>query len=99
MTSLARPAIVLRADASHDLGFGDVARRSALIAEVERAGAEPIAMFGGDDTVAAWTRHQAIAAQVRPWTSDELLAAAGQSRVRAVVIDGPALAGALLPAL
>src|SRR4029079_1391759 len=56
VTSPATPAIVLRADASHDLGIGHVARLSALIDYTERAGAEPIVMFGGDATVAAWTQ-------------------------------------------
>jgi spore coat polysaccharide biosynthesis predicted glycosyltransferase SpsG len=99
MTSPARPAVVFLADASHELGFGHIARLSSVIEEVEPAGAEPIAMFGGDDAVAAWTRRQGIAAQVQAWTADERLAAAGQERVRAVVIDGPALARALIPAL
>ncbi|HSR95857.1 MAG TPA: hypothetical protein VLM79_02250 [Kofleriaceae bacterium] len=99
MTSAARPAIVLRADASHDLGFGHVARLSALIHEVERAGADAIAMFGGDDAVAAWTQRQGITAQVRAWAPDDLFAAAAEPRVRAVVVDGSALAGTLLPTL
>lgn len=99
MTSPARPAIVLRADASHELGLGHVARLSALVDEVERAGAEPIAMFGGDDTVAAWTHREGIAAQVGAFTTDDLLAVAAEPRVRAVVVDGPALAGTLLPTL
>jgi spore coat polysaccharide biosynthesis predicted glycosyltransferase SpsG len=99
LTGTARPAVVFRADASHELGFGHVARLSAVIEEVEHAGVEPIAMFGGDDTVAAWTHRQGIAAEVRPWTDDDLLSAAAAPRVRAVVIDGPALAAALIPVL
>jgi UDP-2,4-diacetamido-2,4,6-trideoxy-beta-L-altropyranose hydrolase len=99
MTGQARPAIVFRADASHGLGFGHVARLAAVIEEAELAGAEPIALFGGDDTVAAWTRRHAIAASVGSWTTDDVLAAAAAPRVRAVVIDGPALTAALVPAL
>jgi len=94
-----RPAIVVRADASHALGFGHVARLSAVIEEIAQTGAEPVAMFGGDDALATWTRSQGIRAEVRPWSAAELVAAAAQPRVRAVVIDGPALAGSLAPAL
>jgi UDP-2,4-diacetamido-2,4,6-trideoxy-beta-L-altropyranose hydrolase len=99
VTSPARPAIVFRADASHELGFGHIARLSAIIEEVERAGVEPIAMFGGDDAVAAWIHRQRIPATVQSWTTEDLVAAAGEPRVRAVVIDGPALAGSLLSVL
>lgn len=94
-----RPAIVVRADASHALGFGHVARLSAVIEEIAQTGAEPIAMFGGDDALASWTRNHGIRAEVRPWSAAELIAAAAQPRVRAVVIDGPALADSLAPAL
>src|SRR6185503_1378578 len=98
MTAPARPAIVFRADASHGLGYGHVARLSAVIEEAELAGVEPIALFGGDDTVAAWARRHAITASVGAWTTADVLAAAAAPRVRAVVIDGPALATALVPA-
>jgi spore coat polysaccharide biosynthesis predicted glycosyltransferase SpsG len=97
------PRIVFRADASHAIGFGHVARLSAVIEEVARTGAEPIAMFGGDAAVAAWTRSQGLAAHVRPaarpWTTDEVIAAAARPHVRAAVIDGPALVAELVPAL
>ena len=99
MTGPARPAIVFCADASHGLGFGHVARLSAVIEEAELAGAEPIAMFGGDDAVAAWARRHGIPAAVGTWPAAAVVSAASAPRVRAVVIDGPALAAALLPAL
>lgn len=99
---MTRPAVVFRADASHRLGLGHVARLCALIEafeELDAAGGEPVAMLGGDDTAAAWARSQDITAPIRPWTTDEVLAAAAGPRVRAVVIDGPALAASLVPAL
>jgi spore coat polysaccharide biosynthesis predicted glycosyltransferase SpsG len=95
---MTRPAVVFRADASHGLGLGHVARLCAVIEELVAAGGEPLAMLGGDDTVAAWARSQGIAAPIRSWTTDDVLAAAGPP-VRAVVIDGPALAASLVPVL
>ncbi len=99
MTCAPAPAILFRADASHDLGLGHVARLCAVFEEVASVGAEPVAMFGGDDIVAGWARCHGITAEVRPWTTADLLAAAGQPGVRAVVIDGPALAASLVPVL
>jgi spore coat polysaccharide biosynthesis predicted glycosyltransferase SpsG len=95
-----RPSVLFRADASHAIGYGHVARLCALIEELDPALA-PIALFGGDDTLAPWAHIHGVSAEVRPlshaWTTGELLTAA--SGVRAVVIDGPALAAALAPAL
>ncbi|TMQ09139.1 MAG: hypothetical protein E6J90_38635 [Deltaproteobacteria bacterium] len=96
---MTRPAILFRADASHALGLGHVARLCALLEEVDPAAANPIALFGGDDTVAAWTRSQSVSAQIRPWTTAEVLAAAVMHGARTVVIDGPELAAALIPPL
>jgi spore coat polysaccharide biosynthesis predicted glycosyltransferase SpsG len=97
------PAIVFRADASHTAGFGHVARLCAVIEEVAPIGAEPIAMFGGDDSVAAWIRNHDLPAHVRPpsrpWTPADVLAVVDQPGVRVVVVDGPALATELVPAL
>jgi len=93
------PAIVFRADASHALGVGHVARMSAVIEEAAAAGAEPIALFGGDPGLTGWSRSQGIAADLRPWTTADVLAIASEPRVRTVVLDGPALAAALAPAL
>jgi spore coat polysaccharide biosynthesis predicted glycosyltransferase SpsG len=44
-------------------------------------------------------RRHGIAADPRPWTTADVLAAAQAPHVRAVVIDGPPLAGALAPVL
>lgn len=96
---MTRPAILLRADATHALGLGHVARLCALREEIDPSVAEPVALFGGDDAVAAWSRSQRIAAEIRPWTTTEVIAAATCRRARAVVVDGPALATALLPPL
>lgn len=168
-----RPAIVFRADASHRIGLGHVARITALVdalAELGPHGAEPILMLDGDAAVASWLSQRGIMATtdlatgaaamstrpppanenrrssspllaalstgpagtalhsaafaealaaptammpaphandedahapilLRPWTAQDVLAAATSPNVRAVVIDGPALARALVPAL
>jgi len=97
------PAIVFRADASHALGLGHVARLCALIEELGPDDAQPIAMFGGDAELSAWVSRHGIAGTARPpgqpWSAAEVLAAAAEPRVRAVVVDGPTLATALAPAL
>jgi spore coat polysaccharide biosynthesis predicted glycosyltransferase SpsG len=94
-----RPAILLRADASHALGIGHVARLSALLEEIDPSTAEPIALFSGDDAIAGWSRSQRISADIRPWSTADVLATATRRAARAVVVDGPALAAALLPPL
>jgi spore coat polysaccharide biosynthesis predicted glycosyltransferase SpsG len=94
-----RPSILFRADASHTLGLGHVARLCAMIEEVDPAIAEPVALFGGDDTVAAWIRSHGLPAAPRPWTPADVLATATERRARTVVIDGPDLAAALVPPL
>ncbi|HEX4418964.1 MAG TPA: hypothetical protein VH165_13725 [Kofleriaceae bacterium] len=168
-----RPALLFRADASHGIGFGHVARLASLIEELAALGphgADPIAMFGGESTLVGWlanygilattdpfataaptalhlpvnensagrrastaTEHLGISdrdrsadrsvdrdrtgertpirrfatsddltpsvAAIRSWTTDDVIAAASDSNVRAVVIDGPPLAEALVPAL
>jgi spore coat polysaccharide biosynthesis predicted glycosyltransferase SpsG len=93
------PRIVFRADASHAIGFGHVARLSAVIEELARTGAEPVVMFGGDAALAGWTERHGLRAEVRSWTTDDLVTAAAEPGVRAVVIDGPALATELVPHL
>ena len=55
---MTRPVILLRADASHGLGLGHVARLAALLEEIDPSVAEPIALFGGDPAnVRAWLAH------------------------------------------
>lgn len=96
---MTRPAILFRADASHTLGLGHVARLCAVLEEVDPATANPIALFGGDDTVSSWTRGQGVAADIRAWTTGEVLAAATVHGARTVVVDGPELAADLIPPL
>jgi UDP-2,4-diacetamido-2,4,6-trideoxy-beta-L-altropyranose hydrolase len=97
-----RPTILFRGEASHAIGYGHLARLCALIEALPPA-IQAVPLFGGDPTVAAWTRGNGVSAEVRPearpWTTAEVLAAAAAPEVRAVVIDGPGLAAELAPAL
>jgi len=117
---MTRSTVVFRADASHAVGLGHVARLSALIEELTPGGASssmagpsssmagasssmagptPIAMIGGDPALAPWLHRHGIATDPRPWSTADVLAAAADPCVRAVVIDGAPLADALVPAL
>ncbi|MBL0218110.1 MAG: hypothetical protein IPQ07_30045 [Myxococcales bacterium] len=92
--------ILFRADASHAIGFGHVARVCALIEEASSAGLHPIAMFAGDAVaIRAWASDRKLAVDVREWTSTMVMRAAEDTRVRAVVVDGPGLAAELVPKL
>ncbi|HUJ59754.1 MAG TPA: hypothetical protein VLX92_14720 [Kofleriaceae bacterium] len=92
--------VVFRADASHELGFGHVARICALIEEVTARGGEPVALFGGDvRMVGSWARDRKIDAQVKQWSPTELLHAVADPRVRTLVIDGPHIANDVVPKL
>jgi len=93
--------VVFRADASHRLGFGHVARCCALIEELaQHAGSEPIAMFGGDhEPLGSWLRDRGIGAELGDWSATQFMHAIDELRISAVVIDGPALADALVPRL
>ncbi len=94
----ARPRILFRADASHDIGFGHLARVAALIEEASARGCEPVALFGGDQAaVRSWTRDRGITADVRDWSTTQVVQASEDSRVAAIVVDGPPLADALVP--
>lgn len=97
---MTRERILFRADASHAMGFGHLARTAALIEEAANAGFEPIGLFGGDvPAVQRWAQSHSIAADVRAWTPDEAARLAAGTDVRALFVDGPAIAGDLLPAL
>ena len=84
-----KPRILFRADASHELGFGHIARIAALIEECEAHHLEAVPLFGGDVTaVKAWTRDHDIHADIRDWSATAVAQAAEHPRVRAVVVDG-----------
>jgi len=91
---------LFRADASHELGFGHVARLTALIEEVQAMGCEPIVAFGGDaPAVESWARDRNISIEVNEWTPIQTAHFAEEQRVRAVVIDGRMIAEQLVPKL
>jgi UDP-2,4-diacetamido-2,4,6-trideoxy-beta-L-altropyranose hydrolase len=97
---MAKQRILFRADASHALGFGHVARMCALIEEAEAQGFEPVALFGGDLTsIRAWVADRKIAADLRDWSPSAVVQAAEHPRVAALVIDGPEIARTLIPKL
>ena len=48
---MTRPVILFRADASHGIGLGHVARMCALIEEVDPATVEPRVLFGDRKSV------------------------------------------------
>jgi spore coat polysaccharide biosynthesis predicted glycosyltransferase SpsG len=92
--------ILFRADASHDIGFGHVARATALIEEVAALGGEPIAMFGGDaPSIASWTRDRGLTVDAQDRPANQVAAFAEEQRVHAVVIDGRRVADHLVPEL
>jgi UDP-2,4-diacetamido-2,4,6-trideoxy-beta-L-altropyranose hydrolase len=97
---MSRARLLFRADASHALGFGHVARLCALIEEAEAQGFEAIAMFGGDETaIRAWAADRKLTVDLRVWSATELVQAAEHPRVRAMFVDGPLLAPAVIPKL
>lgn len=95
---MARPRILFRADASPAIGFGHVARLCALIEEADAQGFESVAMFGGDaSAIRAWAADRKLTVDLRDWSTTAMIQALEHPRVRALVVDGPALATTLLP--
>lgn len=95
---MSRGRILFRADASHALGFGHIARLCAVIEEAEAAGFEPVAMFGGEESaIRSWARDRKLAVDVRDWSATQVIQAAEDPRVKAIVIDGPMIATELVP--
>ena len=67
---IAKPRVAVRADASHELGFGHVARVCALIEELETRGARPLVLFGGDgEHVARWLHERGVHVAIDHWTA------------------------------
>ncbi len=97
---MTRGRVLFRADASHEQGFGHVARLCALIEETEAQGYEYVAMFGGDaSAIKAWARDRKLVVEVGDWSTTQVVQAAEHPRVRAVVVDGPDLALQIVPKL
>lgn len=94
---MTRRRVVFRADASHAIGFGHVARICALIEETEARGFEAVPLFGGGgggDELERWVAARGIAAQIGAWRAEDLARAADDPAVVAVVVDGPQIARA-----
>lgn len=92
--------ILFRADASHALGFGHVTRLCALIEEAAAVGFEPVAMFGGDRAaIESWAEGRRLPLRLRTWSAEATARAAAEPDVRAIIVDGPAIARAVLPVL
>ncbi len=100
-TRIARvPRVAFRADASHELGYGHVARLCALIEEVETRGIRPLVLFGGDGVhVAQWLRERGVSVALDNWTPIAVAHLAEERRLDAVIIDGPAIANSLVAEL
>ncbi len=97
---MTRPRILFRADASHAVGFGHVARLCALIEEVEARGADAVPLFGGDAAaVQSWCRDRGITPQFGLWSPTDVLHAVEDPRVVGIVIDGSPLIQELVPKL
>lgn len=94
-----KPRVLFRADASHDIGFGHVARIVALMEEAEARGIEAVALFGGDPSaVRSWGRDRGLAnLDVREWSATQVVQVSEDPRVTAIVIDGPPLGRELIP--
>jgi UDP-2,4-diacetamido-2,4,6-trideoxy-beta-L-altropyranose hydrolase len=97
---MSKPRILFRADASTAIGFGHVARISALIEEAAARGFDTQVMFGGDHSaIRSWASDRRIAAEIREWSATQVVQAAENPRVQAIFIDGPQLASTLIPKL
>jgi spore coat polysaccharide biosynthesis predicted glycosyltransferase SpsG len=97
--SATKPRILFRADASHDIGFGHVARIVSLIEEAEAKGFEAVPLFGGDPSaVRSWGRDRGLTnLDVRDWSATQVVQVSEHPRVTAIVVDGPALGREIIP--
>lgn len=95
---MTRRPVLFRADASHALGFGHVARLAALVEELRRCGDEPCIWFGADAAARRWLAARALpTVAVAP--APATVVAEARARGAIVVVDGLALARSLVPAL
>ncbi len=93
-----KPRILFRADASATIGFGHLARIYALMEEAEARGCEAVPLFGGDEAaVRSWARDRGLDANVREWSTTQIIQEAEHPRTTALVVDGPPLATVLVP--
>lgn len=101
MVTAVKPRILFRADASHAIGFGHVARLCALVEETAAHGADPVAMFGGDaSAIRSWAADRQMNVDVQnEWATMSVIHACEDPRMRAIVIDGPLLAREIVPKL
>jgi spore coat polysaccharide biosynthesis predicted glycosyltransferase SpsG len=97
----AKPRILFRADASHDIGFGHVARLCALVEEAATHNYDPVVMFAGDaSAIKSWANDRGLTVDVsHGWSTMQVVKASEDPRTQAVVIDGPALALSIVPKL
>jgi UDP-2,4-diacetamido-2,4,6-trideoxy-beta-L-altropyranose hydrolase len=92
--------VLFRADASHEEGFGHVARLAAVIEELKDRGDEPIVMFGGDTpSLGSWCAFHKLDALIGNWSVTQILQVCEAERVTTVVVDGPAIVTELVPKL
>lgn len=92
--------IAVRADAGHAIGFGHIARVCAIVEEIEARGVRPLLLFGGDgEHVARWLADRGVHVAIDHWTAMATAHVLEERRIDAVIVDGPAIADALVPEL
>ncbi len=104
---IAKRHVLLRADASHAIGFGHVGRLYALYEELVAHKLEPVLLFGdrqgpGEDAdtggLVGWLHDRGLDTTISTWTKDRVLQALDHLHGHTVlVIDGRPLAEELAP--